>query len=324
MSLKILLFFACTPLLLFAVKVLQKPAAAEQQPWLTGPLITPSSLVVPGGHYNIEPYLYVFNYTGMYDSHWHTERASNFWTTNLQLVLQIGLTPWLDVQSTPSAAYNYTEGVGSWTFGDLPIEIDLQIYNPGPDEWMPAVKLQLIELFPTGKYDKLDPKKKVTDAGGMGAFNTSIGLAIGKHFHLGGFYFLDMRFYCQYSLPSAVHLQGNNYYGGGTGTDAHFFPNQQLQIDIAVEASVSRHWAFALDIQANWYTRAHFSGNPGVDSNGQVASLGWGSGAQFSLAPAIEYNWSDRLGLIAGSWFTVAGRNAFHFYSGVVALNYYH
>jgi hypothetical protein len=47
------------------------------------------------------------------------------------------------------------------------------------------------------------------------------------------------------------------------------------------------------------------------------------SSSQYSLAPAIEYNWSQNIGLIGGVWFTVAGQNISQFNSIVIALNYY-
>ncbi len=45
--------------------------------------------------------------------------------------------------------------------------------------------------------------------------------------------------------------------------------------------------------------------------------------AQFSIAPAIEYNWNANIGIIFGSWFTLAGKNSTQFTSGVFAFNYY-
>jgi hypothetical protein len=54
---------------------------------------------------------------------------------------------------------------------------------------------------------------------------------------------------------------------------------------------------------------------------GQLADLSQSCSAYFSLAPAIEYNWSDYVGIITGAWFTIAGRNALTFISSVTALN---
>ncbi len=47
------------------------------------------------------------------------------------------------------------------------------------------------------------------------------------------------------------------------------------------------------------------------------------SSESFSLAPALEYNWSANIGLIGGVWFTVGGRNTSRFVSGVLAFNVY-
>ncbi len=47
------------------------------------------------------------------------------------------------------------------------------------------------------------------------------------------------------------------------------------------------------------------------------------SSEQWSLAPAIEYDWSTHFGVISGVWFTVAGRNAPAFANWVTAANFY-
>jgi hypothetical protein len=42
----------------------------------------------------------------------------------------------------------------------------------------------------------------------------------------------------------------------------------------------------------------------------------------FSLAPALEYNWSENAGVIAGVAFTVAGRNTSATVMPVMAVNW--
>ena len=53
----------------------------------------------------------------------------------------------------------------------------------------------------------------------------------------------------------------------------------------------------------SWAGKTRFKGKTLVPNTAPPA-------AQFSLAPAIEYNWSSDIGIIFGPWFTIAGRNA--------------
>jgi hypothetical protein len=49
--------------------------------------------------------------------------------------------------------------------------------------------------------------------------------------------------------------------------------------------------------------------------------LNSGPGHTWSLAPAIEYNFTSRIGVIAGAKLTVAGRNAAAVVIPVAAIN---
>ncbi len=63
------------------------------QPWLTGPLLTPSGHTVPHGHQNYEPYVYWTQIKGSYDDHWKPRSSSTFNNVLYQLTTQIGILP---------------------------------------------------------------------------------------------------------------------------------------------------------------------------------------------------------------------------------------
>jgi hypothetical protein len=296
-----------------------------EAPWLTGPLLAPSSVTVPPGSFNIEPYVFITAYTGIYDNDWKVIKTPTLWSNSLQIPIQVGVLSWMDFQIAPSVAWNYTEHQAKWTFQDLPVIIDIQLYNNEfmAGNWMPSVKLVLREIFPTGKYNRLDPTKLGTDAGGLGSWITGFGIVFGKLTHLRGVHFLNTRLTIQYNLPSATQLREFNAYGGGFGTRAKYFPSQNFFADLGVELTLAQRWALAVDFVAAYFKKAHFSGFPGLLPDGSLASLNTASKIQYSVAPAIEYNWSANWGMIAGAWFTFAGRNATRFCSGVIALNYY-
>jgi hypothetical protein len=295
-----------------------------EPPWLTGPLIAPSSVVMPPGSWNVQPYIFATFYTGFYDSNWHPSSTDTFFSTTCQIPIQVGICPRLDFQFIPGFSWNYTQHQSSWVLNDLPIGFDIQLYDNHfiPTDPMPSIKLILREIIPLGRYDRLDPAKLNVDAGGLGSWITGVGLAFGKLVSFGDVYFMNARFTIQYNLPSKVELKGFNAYGGGFGTDATYFPSQSLFFDLGLEFTLSQNWAVALDLLGSYFLKPHYSGSPGINPDGSIAQLITFSQMQYSIAPAIEYNWSPNWGIIAGAWLTVAGRNASQFFSGVLAINY--
>lgn len=131
------------------------------------------------------------------------------------------------------------------------------------------------------------------------------------------------RLLLQYSLPAPVSLKGFSVYGGGYSAKGRIFPGQNLEADLGVELSLTRRWALACDLVGTWAARSRFQGNPGMTPDGRRSRVGAGSSVQYTLAPAIEYNWSANIGVIGGGWFTLGGRNSVRFWSAVFAFNYY-
>lgn len=314
-------FFLC----LSALEAIQIPAHGGfpshptiKPPWFTGPLLAPSALTVPPGHFNLEPYIFCIANTGHYDPHWHRVKTETFWNNYVQPELQVGLSSWLDFQFYPTLFYNYTKGAGKWAIGDIPLGLDIQLYKRirPLDQWTTALKLGLKEIVPLGKYRNLNPKKKLTDIGGGGSWQTGFNLIWGNLFYIGNNRFITWRNSFLYTLPAPVHVKNLNAYGGGSGTNGTVYPAQSFQIDTAIEINLNQNWAFAMDFVGSWSGKTRFKGKTLVPNKSP-------SSAQFSLAPAIEYNWSANMGIIFGSWFTVAGRNDTQFVSGIFAFNYF-
>lgn len=325
MKLYLLPLLLCFSNLLADKVVTPQHESKFENPWYTGPLLTPSSVVVPVGHINFEPYIYVLAISGSYNSKGEVVKADLSWINSFQPVLEVGLTSWMDIQLLPTLVYNYNKHHAQWLFYDFPIVIDFQILAPKhPDDWTPYIKLILSEVFPTGQYRNLNPKKLGVDISGSGSFRTIAGFVIGEMFHLWARHFIIARLALQYDLPAPVHVKGFNAFGGGYGTNARIFPAQNLEMDIGIEFTLSKNWVLACDFEGIWTLKTHFSGNPGKNADGTPAVLGFKASSQYSLAPALEYNWSETLGIIGGGWFTFAGRNASRFWSAVLAVNYYH
>ncbi len=293
-----------------------KPKAEQPIPWLTGPLLTPSGHVVPPGHWNFEPYLFVTTNYGVYNNHWKTVSTPKFYSVQSQNPIQYGIGPRMDVQIVPQFAWNHTDGASEWLINDLPLLVDVQILYDQPGKWWPAIKFTLNAEAPIGKYQKLDPKKLGTDAGGRGTWDGTVALVFSRLFHFHGVHFLAPRWYFGYSIPNPVHVKGLNAYGGGKGTHGKAYPGNEFTTTLGLEYTLAQRWALACDFQYVHSNKNRFSGKT-------IVPVGAPSSEQFSIAPAFEYNWSANVGLIAGAWFSLGGRNTTEFASGVIAVNIY-
>jgi hypothetical protein len=76
---------------------------------------------------------------------------------------------------------------------------------------------------------------------------------------------------------------------------------------------------FWLQQQSNTVVAGRYPG-----SDGATLAFSWASGAvqKLIVAPALEYNWNDRLGIIFGTQVVVAGRNATAMATPVVGLSH--
>lgn len=288
-------------------------------PWFTGPLLAPSGLTIPPGHINIEPYVFVIANIGRYDSDWKRSRIEVFWNNYFQPNLQVGINKWMAITINPILYYNYTKGAAKWAIGDIPFTVDFQLYarTPGLDMWNTALKLSVQARAPVGKYQRLDPRKKLTDAGGGGAWAPGLVLVWGNLFYIGSDRFITWRNALSCAIPNPVYVKNLNYYGGGAGTKGKVYPGVELTFDTAIEVTLSQNWVFSCDFVGYWVGKNRFKGETAF-LNTSPSSI------QLSMAPAFEYSWSSDIGIIIGSWFTAFGRNSAQFVSAVAALNYFY
>jgi len=289
----------------------------SEQPWFTGPLLTPSARAVSIGHINLEPYLYWTVVTGKYGPNWSVLSTPKAYQLNPLLVYKIGIWDNISFGGSIQGFYNRTQGQSSWAFGDLPLGFEIGLVEGKKDTWVPYVKLTLMETFPTGKYQKLSSRKLGTDSGGQGAYGTTVGLTFSKLFYYPEHHFMNVRWNFVGYFPSSARVKGINTFGGDITTRGHIRPGATFLFQTAAEYNLTQKWALALDFQAFYSGRNHFKGRT-------ITPVGSPSSVQLSVAPAIEYNWSENMGIIVGSWFTVAGRNANRFASAAAAYNYYY
>lgn len=289
---------------------------AHSRPWFTGPLLAPSGYTVPKGHYSLEPYVFYNAYTGNYNSHWKARSAPHFYSTLLQFRVKIGILQGWDFQFYPQFIYNETQGHRYSNIGDLPLSLNIQLLRSGLEDSWPALKFSLKAHIPLGKYQHLKAHRQRTDALGTGSWNPAAGLVFSKLWNISGIHYLEARVAFNYQIGTPVHVKGISTYGGSSPTRGTAYPGNAFSVDGAIQYNFSQRWVFACDLFYLHSNRNRFSGKTEVNATRP-------SREQLSLAPALEYNWSDNFGIIGGVWFTVAGRNSRQFTTGVIALSIY-
>lgn len=286
--------------------------------WYTGPLITPSATMVPPGMYMWQPYIYFTDNYGAFNSEREWVDAPNrFFINPVPLILQIGVTDQVDTLIIAGAIAQWQEGKFSGGIQDTTLQLGFLVQKETP--WVPKAKFSIGQSFPTGKYKNLDPDNIGLDGTGVGAWGTTFTLTFGKVLFWNTAHPVNSRLSFQYKLSTPIRVSNFNSWGGGYGTQGVVKPGNTFTADMGLELSVNQPWVVAIDIVYTATNRTKFNGNPGTTTEGGTtpASIGGGYSDQLSLCPAVEYNFNINNGIITGIWFSVYGKNAVNFVSGV-------
>lgn len=291
-------------------------------PWYTGPLITSSANNVAPGHFNIQTYLYLTVNHAQFNAKRQSISAPNSYVISPLVVLQAGLTSWLDMTLIPQVTFKWQSGEFASNFNDLSLTFGFQLARE--TIYFPNMRLFLGESFPTGKYNNLDPKKTGLDAMGSGAFQTTLGMTISKIFWWLKLHPIATRLSGSFSVADhKANVTNFNAYGGTYGTDGKVQVGNTLNLDLGLEFSLTQRWVFATDIVYTASSKSSFSGTKGITPLGLPAEVGAPSSDSFSLSPAIEYNVTDTQGFIGGIWFPLTGRNSANFVTLMLSYTAY-
>lgn len=292
------------------------------KPWFAGTLFSGDVIVIPPGHVNIQPYLFVTDNYGQYNHQWMRQQIPTFINTSPLLDIETGLYKNIDIEALVPYVFNHSQGQSDSAFADITIILGYQALRENIATWRPDLRITVSEIFPAGKYDNLNPAKKSTDNFGEGAYQTSLAANFGKLFHVYKKY-LYVYFSIQYNIAAPSHVTGFNTYGGGFGTNGQVRLGNQFFTDIGFEYSLTQHWVPALDILMTFSPATTFKGTLGTNSMGGTAQVGLPSNFNLSFAPQIEYDFTKDIAVNAGLWFSAIGRNSPAFVGGVFYLNIY-
>jgi len=294
--------------------------------WWTGPLLAASPVTLPRGHWLVEPYVFDTIPRGHYDNDGRRRSGPHSNNYGTQSYTLYGLVDGLSVGFIPRLAFNDpSEGRSSSSLGmgDLTLQASYGLTHFEEATGIPSTAVVVQENVPTGKYDRLG--NRPADGFGAGVYSSTLALYSQYYFWMPNGRILRTRLDVSYSISGSARVRDVSVYGTGQGFDGRARPGNSTVIDAAGEYSVTRNWVLALDVEYVHDASTHVWGlDPQGAGTGLLPTridLYSGPSHTWSLAPAIEYNFNSRVGIIAGANLTVAGRNATAVVIPVAAVN---
>jgi hypothetical protein len=282
--------------------------------WWTGPLLAASPGSLTPGHFLIEPYLFDAMPQGRYDAAGHRRPVSHSNGFGSQSYLLYGLTDQVGVGLIPRFGFNdLSDGRDSSKvgIGDLTVQAQYGLTHFAEGSWIPTTAFVVQETLPTGKYDRLGDRP--ADGLGSGTYSTNLSLYSQYFFWMPNGRILRTRLDLSYSISGSAGVRDVSVYGTDEGFRGRARPRNVTVVNAAAEYSMSRHWVLAMDVVYEHDGSTHLYG-----SGSDISTR---SGYTWSLAPAIEYNFNSRVGVIAGAKLTTSGRNATAVVIPVAAVN---
>jgi hypothetical protein len=265
-------------------------AAMKSARW-TGPLLASNAETLPKGHFYTVPYLFDVISGGE-----HSPGSSGFY--------QYGLLDSLTVGVQPNFAFGTDRANRGASLGDFKLLSQLRLTHFTPEHRVPTVAIVLNAVLPTGKHDHLGELKH---GHGSGSFAPEVGINVQHYFLLKNDRLLRARINVLKSFPLRADVAGRSVYGTGSGFSGHAKPGSKTTLIGAVEYSVTKEWVLAFDVEADFWGKTKVVGRE--VSGGPVVRQTFPKSRNIGFAPAVEYNWSDRSGVIFGVWIVPRGHN---------------
>jgi hypothetical protein len=265
-------------------------AAMQSARW-TGPLLASNAETLPQGHVYTEPYFF----DGISGGD-HHPGTSGFYQYGLFDNFTVGMQPFF---SLGTQKYNRNVAIG-----DFKLLSQLRLSHFTPKHRVPSVALVMNLVLPTGKDDHLAALKQ---GHGNGSFAPEIGLNVQQYFLLGNGRLLRARINILKNFPLRHEVSGRSVFGTDPDFHGHAKPGSKTAFVLGAEYSLTREWVLALDVERDQWGKTEVAGHE--DSGAAVrhnSPKSWNIG----FAPAVEYNWSARAGVIAGVWIVPKGHNA--------------
>jgi hypothetical protein len=264
-------------------------SAMKSARW-TGPLLASNAETLPQGHVYTEPYFF----DGISGGD-HHPGTSGFYQYGLFDNFTVGAQPFFSVGMQK---YNREVAVG-----DFKLLSQLRLTHFTPDHRVPSIALVANLVLPTGKDDNLGASKQ---GHGSGSFAPEFGVNVQHYFLLKNGRLLRGRINILKNFPLRHDVSGRSVFGTGAGFHGRARPGSKTSLVLGAEYSLTKEWVLAFDIERDQWGRTKVTGrDAGGNPVEQASPKSWNIG----FAPAVEYNWSDRAGVIVGVWIVPKGHN---------------
>jgi hypothetical protein len=290
--------------------------------WWTGPIVAAGAGTLPKGHALIEPYVYDVHSSGYFDGHGDYQNSADGHSYGSLTYMLYGITDTFTAGLIPTFGYNVLEGGENSSgvgLGDLSVQAQYRLAQFHEGSAWPTMSVVLQESLPTGEYDQLD---SIADGNGTGTYATTLGLYSQYYFWLPTGRILRARFNLSHTWSQSTSVKNTSVYGTADGFSGRGQLGNSFMATLSGEYSLTRNWVIALDLIYQHDNGAHVYGTQ-TQSSGQLMTIdahaptSW----KFGVAPAIEYNWTSRVGLIVGARWFATGQNAGASVTPVAALN---
>jgi len=276
--------------------------AAIRSQWFTGTLLSPSPGVPRQGVLGVEPYLIDKRGIGVFDANGilHSgpvgvEQLRSYTSVNY------GFTDALSVQVIPAIAHVSHDGDTQTGLADFPIKIHYRPIAGALDFWHPSLTTTFGITFPTGKFEHL---RHAADGFGTGAFMAMEELELQQRFTT-WLHPHRLRAWARVSQPlNTVDLHGISSYGTPQDFLGTAVPGSSAELGIGDEVGLDQQWALALDVVQD------FGKGPHIRASGVTGAMADIEGTSFWVAPGVEFNPTEHVGIIAGFDIAMAGHNA--------------
>lgn len=301
------------------------PSAPSRQSladaWWTGPLLAPNASSFPAGHALVETYVFDVNSNGQYDrSGRHEPAAGGHELGSLTYLIyaltdrvSVGLLPRFFYDEPPGAPNSSAPGVG-----DLGAQLQVGLTSFHEGSWVPATALVLSETFPTGRYDRLS---NPADGFGAGVYTTALSWYSQDYLWLPNGRILRVRLDLTYAVSSSASVVAQSAYGTPGGFRGRAYPGDSFTADAAAEYSLTRNWVLATDLVWVHNSSTRLTGTEPAAGGSSLLDTQSGSSEYLAVAPAVEYNFSPKVGVIVGARIYVAGRNTGSSVTTAAAIN---
>ena len=292
--------------LILAADFFASPAYAGQ--WYTGSLVSPSG-TTREGVFNVEPYSSYSQPLGRFGPHGRTLPAAHpvqrmFSNSTLW---KYGVSQDFSIQVHTIVDYGWKHKDGHShgpKTGDIPVDLLYRLVRPDPEHYIPAFNLIVGMIFPTGDYTRLG---NAQDGVGSGAYVFRFALTEQSTYTLPGNHELRLRVWNWFRRAvTSAKLVDMTSYGTTEGFRGYGKPGMSGQTGFSLEYGLNQKWVLAMDLARDWSNGSTLHGH---DNNGAYVYKVGTSATDWQIAPAVEYNWSRRWGVIIGSAFYFSGHN---------------